>query len=73
MPKAGEPVFVQAFISETSVERLNISILVRLSGLNQEQLHAALMRPGEHRPTTELFAIVRANGLRQAPVDNDPV
>ncbi len=63
--QAGEPVFVQAFITEAPVKRFDVGILMGLTWLNQEQLYTSLMSPGQHGPTTELFAIFRADGFGQ--------
>ena len=40
-----KPVFVQAFVAQTSVERFDVGILIWFAGLNLPQLHATLMRP----------------------------
>lgn len=43
--QAGEPVLVQAFVSEAAVEALDVSILDRLAGGDEEQLEPALVGP----------------------------
>lgn len=61
-----EPVIVPAFVPEAVIERLDVGVLLGLARLDQEQVIAARMRPGEHRPASELLAVVRADGLRLA-------
>ena len=65
MRQIQEPVLIQAFIAQASVERLDIGILVRLAGFDQTQDHAMLMCPGQHRPPAELLSIIGANNARQ--------
>jgi hypothetical protein len=63
MQQAGKPVFVEAFVAESPVERFNVSVLIGLAGFDQAKLHTALVRPGDHGLTAELFAVVAANHL----------
>ncbi len=58
MGHAGEPVFVQVFVAQATVERFDVGVLVRLAQLDQSQRDAPLMRPGQHRASTELLAVV---------------
>ncbi len=51
--QADKPVFVQAFVAQTSVERFDVGILIWFSGLDLPQLHTTLMRPVQHGATTE--------------------
>ena len=61
MRQTREPVFVQALISEPPVQGFNVGILVRLTGFNQFQRHTHPVRPGQHRSTRRLRAIVGPN------------
>ena len=63
MGEIQEPVLVQVFITQPSVERFDVGILVGLAGLNESHTHAMLVRPGQHRPSTEFLALVGANDL----------
>lgn len=63
--QAGEPVFVQAFAPETSVERFDISVLIGLARFNQKQFHSAQMGPQQHGSPAKLFSIVSADRFRQ--------
>ena len=62
---AGEPVLVQALVTEASVKRFDIGILIGLTWFNQEQLYTSRMSPGQHGPTTEFLAVIRADGFGQ--------
>lgn len=66
MAQAGEPVFVQTFIAETPIKRFDIGILIRFAWLNEKELNATGMRPGQHGPATELLAVIHPNRLGQA-------
>lgn len=66
MAQAGEPVLIQTFIPETAIERFDIGVLIRFARLDEEELNAASMRPGQHGPTTELLAVIRPDCFRQA-------
>lgn len=63
MAHAGEPVFIQTFIAETSVERFDIGVLVGLAGFDEKQLNTSCMRPGQHGTAAELLAIIRSDRL----------
>lgn len=63
MSEAREPVFIEAFVTESTVERLDISILIRLTWLDKKQLHATPVRPCQHRFTAELFLVVCPNAF----------
>ena len=65
--------FIQAFVAQASVERFDIGILIRFSGLNLPQLHATLMRPAEHGATAEFFTVVRADYAGQAAIKPQPI
>jgi hypothetical protein len=50
---------VQAFVPQPPIERLDVRVLVRLARLDESQLDAIAMRPGEHCLAGELRAVVR--------------
>lgn len=45
LDQAGEPVLIQAFVTELAIEALNIAILHRLPGLDELQPNAGFERP----------------------------
>lgn len=67
MVQTGEPVFVQAFVPEAPVKRFDVSVLIRLARLNEEQLNTPSVRPIQHRPAAELLAVIRPDRFGQAP------
>lgn len=44
-----ERMLIQAFVSKSAVEGVDVGILLRLAGFNAPQLHAALVRLGDYR------------------------
>lgn len=64
---------VQAFIAEAPVERFDVGILVRFARHAQELSHATRLRLGQHRPTAELLAVVRANRLWQITMQGQTI
>lgn len=56
---------VQALISEATVKRLDIRILVGLARLNQKELYLAYVGSSQHSPTTELFTVIGTNSFWQ--------
>ena len=61
-----EPVLVQAFVAELAVEALDVAVLHRPPGLNQDVPDAVTLSPGHEGPAGELRAVVRAHGTRVA-------
>jgi hypothetical protein len=59
--QAREPVFVQTLVAQSTVERFDLGILVRLARLDQAQRHCIAIGPGEHRFPAELRTVVGAN------------
>ena len=68
-----EPILVEAFVTESSVEGLDVGVLVGLARLNQAQGDAVTMRPGQHGPTGELLAIVGPDDRRPSAERTDLV
>jgi hypothetical protein len=64
MRETREPVFIEAFVTETTIERLDISILVWFARLDKKQPHATPMRPCQHRFTAKFLAIVWPDPFR---------
>ncbi len=60
MRQAGEPMLVQAFLSEAAVERFDVGVLVGLARLDEEQLNTPGVGPVQHGSPAELIAIVNA-------------
>ena len=65
--QVGEPVFVQAFIPELSVEAFNESILDRLAGFDEVQSHGVTIGPFIQCLADELRAIIDNDGPGQLP------
>ena len=55
---AGEPIEIEAVLTELAVEALDEGVLGRLAGLNEVQLDAAFLRPEEHRLTCQLRIVI---------------
>ena len=49
---------VETFIAEATVERFDVGVLIRFTGLDQTQLHRGCMRPFPHGTPGELLPIV---------------
>ena len=64
--QAGEPVLVEALVAELAVEGLDVSVLIRLAGFDEEQLDASRMSPGQHGPAAEFLAVIGSDRLGQA-------
>src|ERR1700730_17903815 len=69
--QTGEPVRVQAFIAQATVEALYVGILHRLAGLNEPQAHAPFFAPGSLRSTAKLRPVVHNDCFRQAALTGD--
>lgn len=54
---------IEAFVAQPTVQRFDERVLVRLVRFNQPQLHAALVRPSDHRLAAELLAVIAADHL----------
>ena len=56
--EADEPMLVQAFVAQPTIEGFDVRVLVGLARFDQAQANAVTMRPGQHGPAGELLAIV---------------
>ncbi len=65
MLKIQEPVFIETLIPEPPIEGFDISVLVRLSGLDETLSHLVSMGLCEHGTPAEFLAVVRSNDLGQ--------
>ena len=63
----GENVPVEQFVPQFAVERLNVPILPGAARFNEERLHPQVIQPSPDLPGGELWAIIGANVLRNAP------
>ena len=68
-----EPAFVQVFVSELSVEALDVAFLHRMSRLNRDVANAERLRPGHEGATGELGAVVGAHCMRLATKQRRPI
>jgi len=73
MRQVQEPVFIQALVTQPSVERLDVGILVRFAWFNQAQCYVVHMRPGQHGASAELLAVVGTDHLWQTAGDGQPI
>lgn len=73
VPKAGEPVQVQAVLAELAVEALDERILRRLTWLDEVQPDHSSSRPEEHRLAGQLGAVVADDGLWQRSGLGQPI
>ena len=48
LAKRGKLVFIQAFVSKPTVERLDVSVLGWFAGLDEVQPNSAIARPASH-------------------------
>lgn len=64
---------VQALIPQSTVERFDVGVLVRLAGLDQPQRDPATMRPVQHGAADELWAVVGADDRGRTPLGTDTV
>ena len=63
MVQVGEPVFIETFIPEPSVEGFDVGVLIGLAWLNQKQLNTSLVGPAQHGFAAELFAVIGPDSL----------
>jgi len=73
--QCGEPVQIQAFLAETAIEAFDVSILGRLAGVDEIELHAVIIGPSIQSPAPELRAVInRQNiGISAFRLDDDSV
>jgi len=62
-----EPLFVEVLIAELAVEALDVAVLHRPPGLDQDVADAARLRPGHEDPAGEFRAVIGAYGQRVTP------
>ncbi len=68
--QAGEPIEVQAVLSELPVETLYECVLSRLARLDEMQFHTRSFSPEEHRLAGELRAVVANNRFGKWTVES---
>ena len=73
MAQIEEPMFVQAFVAEAAVERLDVGVLIRLAWLDQPQLHVVAVRPFQHRTPGELLPVIGSDDVRIAAALADAI
>src|SRR5690606_2424121 len=56
--KRSEPVLVEALVAELAVEALDVAVLHRAAGLDQQVFDPMVLRPGDEDPAGELRAVV---------------
>ena len=60
-----EDVFVEALVTQLSVETFDVRVLDRLSRLNESQPYVVLVCPGIHRSADEFRAVIDGDDFRQ--------
>lgn len=66
MAQACEPVLVQALIPEAPVKRFDISVLIGLTRLDEEELNPTGVCPSEHGTAAEFLTVIGPDGFGQA-------
>ena len=67
MENAGEPMLVQAFVTQAAIERFDVGVLIWLARVDQAQLQALLVSPGHHGLAAKLLAVVPTEGFKFRP------
>ena len=73
MGQVNEPVLIQAFVAEATIERFDVGVLIGFSRLNQKQFHATSMCPVQHCPTAEFLTVVSADRLWQTALHRQSI
>jgi hypothetical protein len=68
-----EPVFVQALVTEATVEALDVGVLDRLAGTDKAQAHSGLVRPGIEHLAFELRSVIHRDRQRQSAQIRQPL
>src|SRR6185503_971359 len=68
-----KPVRVQAFISQSAIEALRVSVLHRLARLDELQSHPSFFAPGREGSTAKLGPIVQNDRFRQSSLAGNPI
>ena len=66
-----EPVLVQAFVTQPTVEALTVGVLDRVAGVDEVQGDGMLVRPFLQRPTDQLRAVVEYELHRAFPLSEE--
>ena len=75
-PRMGERsklVLVEAFVSETAVERFDVGVLGRLARVDEVQPNTPITSPAGHCDARELGPVVHHQGLRIAADRSDRI
>ena len=62
-----KPVLIEALVPEGAVEALDVGVLGRAAGLDQDVFYAVLLGPGKKRPASEFWSVVGSDLLGVAP------
>jgi hypothetical protein len=73
MPQVSKPLWIQALVSQSSVETFHMRILNGLSWLNMDQFNPLLHSPGQEMTGGKFTAVVHADPLRLAAQGNHMV
>ena len=64
---------VEELISDSTIERFDLRVLSRLSGIDEVQDNATIGAPLEHLTVRKFAAVVEANGRRKTALVDDVV
>src|SRR5215467_6619118 len=68
LSQAQEPVCIQALVTKSSVERLDITVLHRLAGINKAKQDFSLLTPGSHHTTHKFGSMIHPDLLRPVSI-----
>src|SRR5438105_764942 len=68
-----EPVRIQAFVAQSSVEAFGKSVLCWLARLNELQSHASFFAPRRQRSSAKLRPVIQHNRFRQSALAGNPI
>src|SRR5690348_5689341 len=71
--QAQEPVRIQALVTKSSVERLDMTVLHRLTGINKAEQDLSLLTPSPHHSAHKLRTMIHPDLLRLAPTFHQPL
>ena len=68
-----EDLALQQFVSHLAVETLNVAVLPRTTGFDEQGLHLERSQPVSHPLSNKLRAIVRSDMSRHTAPEKEPV
>ncbi len=71
MSEIGEAMEVEKFVPNSAVERFNLSILSRLSGIGELKSDLVICAPLQHRSTGELASSIKPHRRREIAIERN--